>query len=394
MTEITNGLFSPPVVGVFISKKQINLMRDQTPNYKIVELAQANKVAKTILYFFSIEDVNIVEKRIEGTYYDDQTGLWKVKTFPFPHVLYNRRSEGANNKKINLFKQELKKIGSKKINAIEDFNKWDVYKKLSTFENMKGYLPFTVIYEKPVDLLNMFKVSRSLFLKACTGRRSKRVIKINKEENGGYKISSFTEKLMVEKVSNFNLLVKKVNEFFCGQKFIIQKAIDILRIDDCVFDMLGEIQKNGKGDIEITGVVVRLGARFSPVTSIRTTGTIYKLSEFFKDILHYSDDMLLELESKVEKFLLTAYTCIERAYGDFGEMGIDFTLDVYGKLWFIECNSKSAKEAFYRSHGKDSIRKVFLNPLLYAKYINESHSRINTSMQKLKRYDKACMFFV
>ena len=87
-------------------------------------------------------------------------------------------------------------------------------------------------------------------------------------------------------------------------------------------------------------------------------------------MLGMSANEVQKLKKKIEQFLITAYTCIEKSYGTFGEIGIDFALDTDGKIWFIEANAKPAKDALYQAYDRETIRKAFQYPLEYAKYIS------------------------
>jgi hypothetical protein len=66
---------------------------------------------------------------------------------------------------------------------------------------------------------------------------------------------------------------------------------------------------------------------------------------------------------------MKCFNYIEDSYGSFGELGIDYAIDVTGKLWFIECNAKPGKDTVYLSYDKNTIKKAFQNPLDYGKYL-------------------------
>lgn len=53
------------------------------------------------------------------------------------------------------------------------------------------------------------------------------------------------------------------------------------------------------------------------------------------------------------------YYCTEEVYGAFGEIAIDLAIDTKGKIWFIECNAKSAKTTVTKTKKKILLEKRF-----------------------------------
>ena len=87
-----------PLVGVFTTKPVIRKLHAQDPPYDKEGLREANREAKTTLFFFSIKDVDLENRLVSGTYYHETGKIWETESFPFPDVLYNRRSEGSTPK--------------------------------------------------------------------------------------------------------------------------------------------------------------------------------------------------------------------------------------------------------------------------------------------------------
>ncbi|TYQ16895.1 UNVERIFIED_CONTAM: YheC/D-like protein [Acetivibrio alkalicellulosi] len=356
------------IVGVLITRKQIKYLKRGTPGNRIVCLQRANNKAKTSLYFFSIEDVDMNILTIDGMYFDEDKEIWTNKTFPFPDVLYNRGGvRKSQRSKFLSFKDELKKKGVKHLNYIQGFNKWKVYECLNQIEDLQCYLPLTWKFTSIDDLISKIKSHDKLYLKACRGRKGYQVMRVAKLSDGIYEYRYFTkeDRLRLRKV-NMRGLVKAINEFFCSSEFIIQKAIDLLTIDDKIVDMRAEVQRNGLGELEFTSICVRLSQKNAPIT---THANSYRLEEFFDKYMGYSQEEIKALRKRVEDFLFNVYTATECFYGPIGEIGIDFALDKANRIWFIECNSQPAKVSLMKAYDEETIEKAYLNPLEYAKYI-------------------------
>lgn len=84
--------------------------------------------------------------------------------------------------------------------------------------------------------------------------------------------------------------------------------------------------------------------------------------------MNYSNEEINDLKLRLNKFLINAYSSIEDIYGPVGDIGIDVGLDKKGRLWFIECNSRSLKVSLFKAYDEETINQSFLNILEYAKY--------------------------
>ncbi|KUO49044.1 MAG: hypothetical protein APF76_10475 [Desulfitibacter sp. BRH_c19] len=360
-------LRNKPVVGVVVNKTSINKLLKQEQVSQIKDLIKANKHANTTLFFFTIKNVDIVKKRIIGTYYNDKKGLWEKKQFPYPDFIYRKSSNLRTQKKLAAtFEKQLRKENIQSLNYIYGFNKWKVYNSLSKDKDFLQYLPLTLMYKRPNDLKKLFAISNKVYLKACRGGKGRQVVCVSKLPNGKYEFSCFIEKLYVEKIDDFNKLIKKILGFFGSKKFVVQQAIDLITIGKSIVDLRAEVQRNGSGEITVTAIPVRVGRYNSPIT---THAKSYTFDYFFEEIMKYSQEEIESLKTKVNNFLITAYRSIERIYGPSGDIGIDIGLDKEGRLWFIECNARSLKVSLNNAYDKETINQSYLNILEYAKYL-------------------------
>lgn len=358
-----------PVIGVFVGKSYIKKLKNQNPRERTIELIKANQHAKTILYFFCIQGVDYKNTKVEGYFFEEESNAWKKNIFPFPDVLYDRGS-GKPNKRFprQKFRNKLEReTPAQNFNAQHYFDKYDLYKKLSKFKEMKEHLPKTILYTHPRDLIQ-FKNKKETYIKKCIGSNGRHIMKIKKLSNNGYKYSLFIKKVVKNNVKHFKDVVNIIDKLYPRNKSVIQEGIKVPSQNGGNIDMRATLQRDGKGDLGITSIVVRVGEKGSPVTSTRTGSTCYRFEEFYEKILSSKEDVQ-ELRNKIDEFLFKVYDCTEKSYDKFGEIGIDFALDKKGKIWFIECNAKPAKDAMYKSYDQQTIRKAFQYPLEYSKYI-------------------------
>ncbi len=368
-----NQLCLGPVIGVFLSSGVIRKLRNQNPMFRQLKLVEANKKAGTILYFFSIHDVDFMRQKILGTYFNTEKRYWETSQFPLPDVFYDRGGGvlPQQQTKSDFIREQLEKSNSlKKLNTRYTFDKWDLHQKLTRYKEIRHFIPKTMCYRKYKDLREMFKISNALYMKDCYGNNGKGVMRVIKLSKNKYKYSYISDRIVESTVSDIKELVKIFEQLYDRKKFIIQEAINVLKIRDCPVDMRGTVQRNKEGKIDITSYPVRVGKKNAPLTSTRTGSRVYRFEDFFEKLSSERNIDICQLKIKIDAFLLTTYECMENAYGDFGELGIDFALDDNFNIWLIECNAKPGYNSLYKSYDKDVIERVFLNPLHYAKYIS------------------------
>lgn len=380
-----------PIIGVLITRSTIIKLTRTKKGFrhrrypKIFQLAKARQEAQVTLYFFSSININLIKETIIGTYYNEEDQLFKQKEFPLPDVVYCRGGSSASKSFLKLLK--LKPVI--KINPLT-FNKWKVYKKLQKFPEVQVYLPFTKLYQGDQDIIDFLETHSELYLKGVRGGRGKRIFYLRKLAQGGYEYSYYVRKLIIQQVDNINQLLQRIREFYKSKSFIIQTPINLINLDGCRVDFRAELQRDGKGELTVSGIMARVGKPGAPIT---IHSAAYPIEVFFKLMLNYSDDKIHELTEQIHQFLFAVYESIEKSYGTFCEIGLDFGIDTSGKIWFIESNSTSAKVSLMKAYDEAIFHQAFLKPLQFARYLyftsNNPSTDINTScndksIEKLK----------
>ncbi|OEF95565.1 YheC/YheD family protein [Desulfuribacillus alkaliarsenatis] len=367
-----NTLTLGPVIGVFVSNGNIRRMRQQKPKFRHYELSNANNSCNTILYYFSIKDVDFVNQRILGMYYDSDDKCWKRRAFPLPEVFYDRGGGVLAKQKIKsqYIREQLNNIPNmKKINPQHYFDKWLTHKKLINQPDMIPFLPPTINYESIDSLKSMLDKHNHLYVKDSFGSNGRGILKVSRLSEHEYTYSYFSNRVYEETVGSIKALHSAIESFINSEHLVIQYAIPLIEIDNRSIDLRATMQRTGRNEVDILSLPVRMGCQYSPITSTQSGSNVFEFNSFFEDYLSYTKSEIEALRQKIESFLHTCYCSIETCYGVFGEIGIDFAVDVNGRIWFIECNAKPGYDAMYKSYDRNTIEKTFTNPLEYAKII-------------------------
>ncbi|WP_223298954.1 YheC/YheD family endospore coat-associated protein [Paenibacillus darwinianus] len=336
---------------------------------------EANKVAHTELHFFAGKDVDFKERRIRAIHFNYADNKWERGILAFPDVVYVR---GGSGKPVKQVIARLEQAGVKKINPIIAFNKGKLYQKLNLDKSVRSYLPATQSVENMDEIMSMLQKLGKVYVKACRGRKGTKVMRIEKLSGNRFLYSYSLLGALVRKTTyDRSSLQRAIRTFFKGKKVIVQKAIDLVRVDtNRLCDFRAEVQRNENGEIEIAGVAVRVGQKNSPIT---THAGAYRYDTYLKKLFpQYSNQRIYGLLTRIRAFLMAIYRSVENTYGQFGEIGIDFAVDRNGKVWLIECNAQSAKVSFGKAYGEGA-RKGYLNPLQYAKTISRNNHRTHAT---------------
>lgn len=353
-------------VGMFIGQGLINKLVNKDYSFwgydRLFYIFKANKQVNTNLYCFSQDDVDFNEFLITGTYYNWELNSWEQAKFPIPDVVYDRQGDAGE-----FVRNVFNTIGVKRINTQYKFNKFEVYEKLQADANLRPNLPLTVLLKSRKDLKNMFAVWEKLYIKACRSEgRGKHVMRVKKQPQGGYECSYLYDELVVHRANTLKGVMKFVRSIFGKRPLMVQQAIDLIEVDGGIIDARIEVQRNGKGELEINGFPFRVGTPGSPIS---THSGAYKIEDLLGNRLKYDSNRIVELKEKIERFVIQVYLRIEEVYGAFGEIGIDIGVDKEDNLWFIECNARSAKVSIGNAYDEETVMKVYTNPLEYAQYL-------------------------
>ncbi|MCE7791878.1 YheC/YheD family protein [Salipaludibacillus sp. CUR1] len=363
-----------PLVGVFISKKQANRLLKQLPHPRLSDLAEANDIAGTNLYFFSLKEVLISKKTIYGIFYDKDDYYWKRKPFPYPSVLYKLWTENKlNEDKYLPFMTQLTEENIHYINYPHPLNKWKLYNHLQACNELKDHLPDTrLLYS--ADVLNgMLAEYGTLYVKAAVGSRGEQVVKITDLEDGQCLYSYYKNGGVINRSGTPESVYHYVIRLFKTEEIISQAAIDLIEVNGSISDFRAEVQRDGSGKLEVTAVPVRLSRQHSPIT---THARSYTFEDFHQAYMRYTPEEIAALKERTGDFAKRIYECVEKKYGPVGELGIDLAIDKSGKLWYIETNAQSAKVSLYKAYRDDIISRASLNPLQYANYLHSSKNKI------------------
>lgn len=266
---------------------------------------------------------------------------WISGVFPIPDIIYNRiryrHIELSPVVHSTLAKCE--QHSNVKIFNTRFLDKWEVYEVLDSDPNISHLMPPSMVYNK--KNLNIFLQNYpEFFIKPISSSMGKGIIKIIRSPDGSYiyKISK-NGNLITECASGSDLHIKLAKYLEKEKQYLIQKGIDLSRINDCVFDMRTLTQKDSQGRWTLIGIGVRVAAKDNFLTHIPNGGKSAKYDEIISKV--FGEKSKQSINKQINNIIKYVPKVLEKQLGlNLAILSIDIAADSAGMLWIIEVNSK------------------------------------------------------
>jgi glutathione synthase/RimK-type ligase-like ATP-grasp enzyme len=314
---------------------------------------------------FSAEGINRRTQKVKGLMYNPKTNTWVEEIYPYPSVVI-KQNVYLSKKKRNYLQST---FGNKFINN-RSFNKWLMYSWLNKQPILKDHLPFTALYNEPSDILSFLQKFNECYVKPLSGMKGGNIKKISKENNE-YIIKSRSKKVNnIKTLSTDQELLTFCKEVFTPKKHIIQEPIDLEILDNHAIDFRLFLQKNEIGQWRNIGILSRFGYSESIVSNYARGGKVALGKEFLKEELHFSDQVVHDIEQKMTEIAITAAEAIEKNNVNINKYGIDLAIDQQQKVWLIEMNHRFVNDNVFHLIGDyEKVSIIRMHTLLYGKFV-------------------------
>jgi len=311
-----------------------------------------------LIFAFSPKSVNWEAHTAFGLYYNIEISEWEFGCFPLPEVIYRRdfHSNPADIKKLFRY------TGGRLFNSCR-FTKMDLFHYLSFDEELRKFLPPT---ELSLDFAQVYKfIERysKVILKPIDLSRGRGICVIEKLDSA-YKITDYRNRFPITSFlhghDSLNNCFDQNQDLF--NKYLIQRYLNLARIDNSLFDIRVVMQKI-KGKVWVcTGIECRVSSDNSHITNISRGGYALTLQEalmqsFKNDYATLPD----EIVDFCQKFCIK----MDKMDQHFAEFGIDIAVDVNKTIWLIEANVFPSFKGI-KSMDRKTYRAIRYTPLLYA----------------------------
>jgi len=365
INSINDSFHIGPVIGIMASHTNDKNRPFGSQSHFFSELINYGRVLGEICFVFSPVSINFQNKTILG--YTNVNGFWKKGVFPIPDVIYSRNAGDGSRLKI---RSKLEALGCKFINPPHIGSKWQTHKYLSHDLSLSKYLPDTRVITNFQQVKQMLDEYGVVYLKPINGSKGRNIIKVIKNKNT--RLYEYHYQLNYQPhqgtANNLNTLQQSLKKIMGNRSYIVQRGINLLKVDGNIADVRVLVQKDHTGQPLITGKAFRIGKKSSITSNISGGGTGERLQVVLKRC--FPDILVREkILQDINCLALKVTQVLEENTSAIGELGIDIGIDIKGKVWFIEANPKPARRVF-NLIGEMSTRKMSIQrPLLYAYFL-------------------------
>ncbi|WIV20538.1 YheC/YheD family protein [Paenibacillus polygoni] len=297
---------------------------------------------------------------------------WTQETIDLPDLIYDRCLTPVP----GVFRRRLRqasKSASRKIRFLSRAlpGKWHVYQTLQSCEILHKHLPETELYTSKEQLKAWLKkYPDGVFLKPQAGSHGKSTVRaqwISAEHTLCIQGRNRYNRSFEKRFSHLSSGLAQLHRILIAKPYIIQPFLPLMNKDTKPFDLRALVQKNGAGQWDLSGLVIREGPAGSLTSNLHGGGTARDARTFLEQ--EYGKEATPLLFAKTTALSALIPSILESRYGRLSELGIDYGIDRNGQLWILEVNSKPGRAAFLLSGDSESINKACHRPLEYARYL-------------------------
>jgi len=362
-----------PVVGVFVNDRYLAAIHEGAPPTSATELVKANRLAHTLVYWFSAHHVQLLDRTVQGTIFSPGEGRWLRTVLPLGEVLYDRGVNFTDDEKPvvqYLRRQALGSPAMRLVNSRDYFDKWWTHQALAAYDEVKPYLPATLRYRSVSDLLALLDRTGVVYLKSFYGSGGSQVMVV--ERQGDQSVCMYGRDATRRVVEDESRLAAVVDAFFAGRKVVAQEGVDLLQYRGRRMDMRILVNKDGRGVWEALYNQVRLARPGQRITNVRLGAEVHDFPPLVAAAAGCSPERAAEIDQRMRQVSVLVARHLEKTYGPMGEIGMDLALDRDLRIWFLEANAKPDKDP----EPVEGVREVypqFLYVLEYGKFLAGFH---------------------
>lgn len=384
-----------PILGILVSRHYSNTPEQLFGNlttfcHEVSTAAQARYI-ETII-FTPEQLLKATDHRMEAFVY--RHGIWSMVHCPLPHLVYNRLSSRIyeHSEAYQQLKAVLKRHHIPMFN--ENFlDKWQIHQTFAQQTELQPHLPTTTMFQNKASLRQMLKKYAILYLKPIHGSMGRGIYRIQRltQVKNPYLLQYMTlHGLQQRSYPTFQRLIDSLRVRM-KQPYLIQQGLLLIKQHGSTVDFRALVQKNGNESWSITSLVARFGSSNSIVSNVARGGHALNAQQALQT-LHGWKGRAPTIQQLRQMALRVAEIFDQSIDGDFAELGIDLGVDIYGKIWILEVNSKPSKTddtlLQERTITRPSVRKMLQYVLHRTQFLYEtpaSNSISGSLLQRRKR---------
>lgn len=319
-------------------------------------------------YVFLPSGIDLEQRRVRG-YSCNQQG-WHSKMYPLPDLIYDRsfcRTPRQIQSKRKILRELTESTHCRLLgSSLKD--KWTVYQVLHKHPVLSPHIPATIRLQSREILADWLKQYAAVVMKPLSGSKGMGLFKLSSNRKC-QQVLEIEGKHRQQRIrlqfSCIGDLWKCLQPIIGRRKYLIQPLLSLNSRKHAPYDLRVLMQKDGSGNWQQTGSMIRLGPEEGFISNIAGGGIPLQAKSFLEH--QFNAKTCSEILSCIDKLSRMIAPYLEQFFGRLVELGIDFGIDEHAHIWILEVNSRPGRNAFIREENihKQSIKR----PISYAKYL-------------------------
>lgn len=318
-----------------------------------------------LIFAFSVQNIHWDIKSIAGLSYNPITKGWEYGIFPFPSVIYRRNFHVSP----DIVKKLVQVTRGRLFNS-HRFTKYELYTILIKNEELMAHIPATEYITSWQDVKRFTDLFGKAILKPVDLSRGRGICIIKKAAKG-FIIDDYRQRTPAilslhdeDELREFFLLNPSLLK-----NYLIQKYIDLARINGSNYDIRVVMQKNTDLKWECTGIECRVANPLLLLTNISRGGYALPLSRAFA--LSFPDEKnFVHYQGIIYSIAQEICNCLDQTGEHYAELGLDVALDRDKNVWILEANVFPSFKGFINMDYQTYLA-IRYRPLLYALSLTE-----------------------
>jgi len=349
-----------PIVAILTIEDAKEKFRGNRDNF--LDILRTGKDLGFTVYIVTVKDLKLGAKRIAGYTYNEDKQTWEQEWFPPPRIVYNRipLREDENQPAVRRKIEEILEHPGIRLYNPYFFNKWQLFEWLKKSRATRPFIPATRRLRTAVALAKMLNKHPYLFLKPETGKAGMGIMTLRVNHTKAMKFRLKTQdrrRSALFKCATISKLWGRIRKQAGTHNYIVQQGITLATVNRRPFDLRVLVQKNSKGQWDITGVGARVAGSSSITTHVPRGGSIDDPEKLLS--ANFGVEQARRTMARTKNAAIIIARQIERGSGHtLGEMSMDLGVDTNGSIWFFEANAKPMK--FDEPHiRRRSLERIF-----------------------------------
>ena len=355
-----------PAIGILLDNRTFTgILQGKTHHEAIPLYEEAAQRLGVAICYFRLRDISCKTMKVQALTLDPSTSSYVRITTRLPWIIHNRTMTFRRTAKRKLAR--LHRQGIFIYNRHTRYGKRFIHKLLLKDMELGPHLPET--YRATIGTVrNMMKRYHSLILKPDNGSIGRGIMLLEKRQGRWLlKVRNRRNKGQWRRIPVRSTLPRALRKLMARRRYLVQQRLPLATYMGRPFDLRVSVQRNGRGQWQVTGIVGKAAPAGLFLTNVAQGGTVYTLDHLLAAHRAWNPHAV---RMRIEELSLRIAHHLGHYLPNLADLGLDIGLTSEGIPMFIECNCRDLRYSFLQGRQWKEWQDVYYQPLSYGHYVH------------------------